>query len=231
MGSATKAGRRMWLAGGLALPLALAFTGISGPAMAVAQEAGAPTPGAKCHNQVRTDAAAMTKAKAKAAKAAKAAKGAKAAPVASGGPGCPGPRGPMGPRGPKGERGYKGDRGDRGYKGERGPAGPPGHCTDVATAKGLNDLEFSAALVHGRTSIGVRRMTPTVGSYYWRDLTGPLNPGHPRNACSVSIETEGMNSVFVKVLTTTGAVYENSCTYSPTGTLTCPSGWTALVKP
>ncbi|WP_330331683.1 hypothetical protein OHS33_19480 [Streptomyces sp. NBC_00536] len=97
--------------------------------------------------------------------------------------------------------------------------------------RGNRGLEFSAALVHGRTSIGVRRMTPTVGTYYWRDLTGPLNPGHPRDACSVSVEAENPNSVYVKVLTVMGAVYENSCTYSPMGTLTCPSGWTALVKP
>ncbi|MFD6115127.1 hypothetical protein ACFWG0_34225 [Streptomyces yangpuensis] len=37
--------------------------------------------------------------------------------------------------------------------------------------------------------------------------------------------------VFVKVLTTTGAVFETSCTLALTLTLTCTLGWAAVINP
>ncbi|MDJ0384120.1 hypothetical protein [Streptomyces sp. G-G2] len=220
MGSASMAGRRMWLAGGLALPLALGLAMVSAPAMAVASTAGAPTAGGGCYvtsakpvkgpgGDVKKTAkkTARETAKETAKKRPKA-----AAPVMNGGgSGCPGPRGP---------------------KGDRGPAGQPGPCADVDSAKGPADLEFSAAISKGRTFIGVRKSQPTPGPYAWKNLTGPKNPGYPKNACSVSVESSGP-TVYVKVLTVSGDVYENTCTIAPSVTpaLNCQSGWTALVKP
>ncbi|MEV7523266.1 hypothetical protein [Streptomyces sp. NPDC091371] len=45
----------------------------------------------------------------------------------------------------------------------------------------------------------------------------------------MSIASEG-NTVRIKVLTTTGDIYENYCTHTA-GVVTCPSGWTAIVRP
>ncbi|MEV0413803.1 hypothetical protein AB0I68_24105 [Streptomyces sp. NPDC050448] len=74
------------------------------------------------------------------------------------------------------------------------------------------------------------RDTAPVAAYTWKDLTTPLNPGHPRNECGVSVNTVGY-TVYVKVLTTLGDVFENHCTYTGTGVLICPSGWTAIIRP
>ncbi|WP_214944678.1 MULTISPECIES: hypothetical protein [unclassified Streptomyces] len=106
-----------------------------------------------------------------------------------------------------------------------------GPCADVDTTRGQHNLEFSAALSRGKTYLGRRSLAGQApGPYVWRDLTRASNPGYPRHACGVSVSTEG-NRVFVKVLTTSGDVYENTCTYTPNGALHCNQGWTALVKP
>ncbi|WP_330297228.1 hypothetical protein [Streptomyces sp. NBC_00503] len=98
------------------------------------------------------------------------------------------------------------------------------------TARGQSNLEFTAALSGGKAFLGRRETRPSNGPYVWKDLTTAANPGFPRNACSVSLGID-VFTAYVKVLTTTGDVYENFCTYTPAGVLTCPSGWTAIVKP
>ncbi|MEU9181290.1 hypothetical protein AB0C90_31340 [Streptomyces sp. NPDC048550] len=229
MGSAVKVGRRAWLAGGFAVPLAIALMGASVPAAAAAEgRAAVVAPGWGSSRCPEPDARTLP---APAPKAAKAAKMRKAGKAVSSNP-CAGPKGDRGPQGPKGDRGPQGPKGDHGPKGERGPAGPhgqPGPCQDIDTARGDSALEFSAVLHRGRTFLGVRGTAP-VGAYTWRDLTTPLNPGHPRNACGVSVNTAGP-TVYVKVLTTQGDVFENQCAYTATGALTCPSGWTAIIRP
>ncbi|MFJ9344496.1 hypothetical protein ACIRP0_35230 [Streptomyces sp. NPDC101733] len=120
-----------------------------------------------------------------------------------------------------------GPRGAKGPKGDRGPAGPPGStgpCADIDTVAGPGTSEFSGALSKGRTYVGARA-TPA-SAYYWVDLTRARTPGYPRNACGVSVRLAG-ERVYVKVLTTHGDIYENSCTV----TLVCTQGWTAVVKP
>ncbi|MFJ3198644.1 hypothetical protein [Streptomyces sp. NPDC086989] len=257
-GSVSRVGRRAWLAGGFAVPLAVALTCASVPAMAAVQGTAATAEGpgwaAKCPEpDVRTLPAKAPKGKpvtaVKAARTAMVKKAGKAAHANSCGPkgdrgdkGPKGDRGPQGPKGDRGDKGPKGDKGDKGPKGDRGPKGehgPHGPCEDIDTAQGANGLEFSAALHRGRTFLGVRPTVPVVGPYVWRDLTTQLNPGHPRNACGVSVSTATSTAaaaapvytVFVKVLTTTGEVYENQCGYTVTGTLSCPSGWTAIIRP
>ncbi|MER5811391.1 hypothetical protein ABT143_24900 [Streptomyces sp. NPDC002033] len=175
MGSVTKAGRRGWLALGLAVPLVLGS--LVGPGAAVAAEPGAGY-----------------------------AYGCGKEQVARAGGGCTGPRGARGP------------------KGERGPAGPAGPCADIDTVSGAGTSEFSAVLSRGKAYVGARA-TPTA-AYYWQDLTKARTPGFPRSACGVSVRVGG-GRVYVKVLTTGGDVYENSCTTA----LVCTSGWTAVVKP
>ncbi|MFE6847002.1 hypothetical protein [Streptomyces sp. NPDC057686] len=218
MGSVVKSGRRAWLAGGFAVPLAIALMGGSVPAASAAGgTAVAVAPGWGGSRCPEPDARTLPAPAPKAAKAANP---------------CAGPKGDRGPQGPKGDRGPQGPKGDRGPKGERGPAGPhgqPGPCQDIDTTRGESDLEFSAVLHRGRTFLGVRETAP-VGAYTWRDLTTALNPGHPRNACGVSVNTVGY-TVYVKVLTVQGDVFENQCVYTGTGALTCPSGWTAIIRP
>ncbi|MFF4324569.1 hypothetical protein [Streptomyces sp. NPDC001568] len=126
-------------------------------------------------------------------------------------------RGDDGPRGPQGAKGPKGDR---------GPAGPAGPCVDVAVVAGVAPgSEYSAALTRGKTFVGYR--PSLTGAYTWRDLTLPVTPGYPRNTCSVGIKLNG-ERVHVKVLTTSGDLYETSCT-APA--LSCTLGWTAVIKP
>ncbi|MER5935487.1 hypothetical protein [Streptomyces sp. NPDC002054] len=201
MGSASRVGRRAWLASGVALPLVLALAGFSAPAMA------ADLSPSSNHGSCDTTRADKPAKSVKGAKAGKAVKRAKAGPENNNSGGCRGPRGPKGPRG------------------ERGPAGPPGPCADIDSTEGEGDVEFSAVLSKGKAYLGRRSVAP-VGQYTWRDLTTYQNPGFPKEACSVSVSTEG-RIVYVKVLTTGGDVYENYCTYA----LSCPSGWTALAKP
>lgn len=128
--------------------------------------------------------------------------------------GCTGPRGPQGPKGPKGDRG------------PAGPAGPAGPCIDVDVVAGAAvGSEYSAAITRGRAFVGYR--PSLTGAPIWRDLTGGVTPGYPRNACSIAVKLAG-GRVYVKVLTTAGDLYETSCT-APA--LACTVGWAAVVKP
>ncbi|MFE4632317.1 hypothetical protein ACFRJ1_02905 [Streptomyces sp. NPDC056773] len=85
--------------------------------------------------------------------------------------------------------------------------------------------EYSAALTRGRAFVGYR--PSLTGTPIWRDLTGAVTPGYPRNACSIAVKLAA-GRVYVKVLTTTGDLYETSCT-APA--LACTVGWAAVVKP
>ncbi|MFJ9342018.1 hypothetical protein ACIRP0_22355 [Streptomyces sp. NPDC101733] len=194
--------RRARLTAVLSVPLALSLAVIASPASAApAANAGA-VQAADCSD-------ARTLAKSRTNKA-KSAKSFKRLPTQ----GCAGPRGTQGPKGAKGDRG------------PAGPAGPAGPCVDVAVVAGLAPgSEYSAALTRGRAFVGYR--PSLTGATVWRDLTRPLTPGFPRNACSVAVKLAG-ERVYVKVLTTTGDLYETSCT-APA--LACTVGWVAVVKP
>ncbi|MFF3020967.1 hypothetical protein [Streptomyces sp. NPDC057939] len=200
MGTAGKTGRRAWLACGLAVPLVLGLTG--GPASATAAVPGAGATVAAAGSGGGKCAKNEVTARAKASRA----------PGAVG-DGCTGARGEKGPKGPKGDRG------------PAGPAGPAGPCVDLVTVPGPGTSEYSAAVTRGRTYVGAR--ATVTGAYSWRDLTRPeATPGYPRTACSVALRLIG-ERVYVKVLTTTGDVFENWCT----ATLSCTQGWTAVRKP
>ncbi|MFD8632026.1 MULTISPECIES: hypothetical protein [unclassified Streptomyces] len=214
MGSAIGAGRRRaWLACGLAVPLALGLTGVPASASSSAAAAAAEAfDGWECDDGARASGKEEVR-----------------ATPEVGADGCAGTRGSRGPKGPPGPKGPKGDRGPAGPPGRPGTPGAPGPCSDIDTVRGTANLEFTAALDRGRTFIGRRTVNPVPGPYSWKNLTTPANPGHPRNACSVSIASEG-NTVRIKVLTTAGDIYENFCTHTA-GVVTCPSGWTAIVRP
>ncbi|MEU4359861.1 hypothetical protein [Streptomyces virginiae] len=96
---------------------------------------------------------------------------------------------------------------------------------DTAGVPGsMSGAEYSAALSRGRTYVGYRS-APT-GAGAWKDLTSNRQtPGYPRNACGVAVKVA--DRVYVKVLTTAGAVFETSCTL----TLTCTRGWAAVINP
>ncbi|WP_329443611.1 hypothetical protein OG906_16445 [Streptomyces sp. NBC_01426] len=102
----------------------------------------------------------------------------------------------------------------------------------VDTAQGRFGLEFSAVVSRGKAFLGRRTTSAIVenGPYVWKDLSTGVNPGFPRNACGVSLNILDVTAQ-VKVLTTDGNVFENSCTYVASGVLTCPSGWTPLIRP
>ncbi|MEV7729700.1 hypothetical protein AB0P15_34050 [Streptomyces sp. NPDC087917] len=194
--------RRARLTAVFSVPLALSLAVIASPASA----APAPNAGAV---QAADCSDARTLAKSRTNKA-KSAKSFKRLPTQ----GCAGPRGTQGPKGAKGDRG------------PAGPAGPAGPCVDVAVVAGLAPgSEYSAALTRGRAFVGYR--PSLTGAAIWRDLTRPLTPGFPRNACSVAVKLSG-ERVYVKVLTTTGDLYETSCT-APA--LACTVGWVAVVRP
>ncbi|MEU4126047.1 hypothetical protein [Streptomyces virginiae] len=94
----------------------------------------------------------------------------------------------------------------------------------VGVPGSMSGAEYSAALTRGRTYVGYRS-APT-GAYAWKDLTNHRQtPGYPRNACGVAVKVA--DRVYVKVLTTAGAVFETSCTL----TLTCTLGWAAVINP
>ncbi|MFJ2597014.1 hypothetical protein [Streptomyces erythrochromogenes] len=197
MGSDTGAGRRLWSAAGLAVPLVLVLGGVSAP-VAAADAAGV---------QESAVAEACGKKTVSAA-----AKGRPKGAAGARGTACPTQRGGTKP---KAERG------------PAGPQGPPGPCVDIDTVGvpgSMSGAEYSAALTRGRTYVGYRS-APT-GAYAWKDLTNyRQTPGYPRNACGVSVKVA--DRVYVKVLTTAGAVFETSCTL----TLTCTLGWAAVINP
>ncbi|MFF3215655.1 hypothetical protein ACFYYB_34135 [Streptomyces sp. NPDC002886] len=200
MHAVLKTVRHKRLTGLLSVPLALSFALIAAPAIA------APTTGSGT-GAVQADNCSDYRALTPEASTAKSAKVLERLPAQ----GCTGPRGPQGPKGPKGDR---------------GPAGPPGPCVSVDVVAGLAPgSEYSAAITRGKAFVGYR--PSLTGAPIWRDLTGPVTPGYPRNACSIAVKLAG-ERVYVKVLTTAGDLYETSCT-APA--LACTVGWAAVVKP
>lgn len=198
MNAVLKTARRMRLASVLAVPVAFSLATVAAPAVASPNAVAAQA--ADC-SSYRTLGG---KGKAATAKPAKSVRQLAAT-------GCTGPRGTQGPRGPKGDR---------------GPAGPAGPCIDLSVVAGVvPGSEYSAALTRGRAFVGYR--PSATGAYIWRDLTGRTTPGYPRNACGVAVKLD-TGRVYVKVLTTTGDVYETSCS-APA--LACTLGWSAVVKP
>ncbi|MFD9083004.1 hypothetical protein ACFYYM_22905 [Streptomyces erythrochromogenes] len=192
MGSVVRAGRRLWPAAGLAVPLVLLLGGVSAP-VAAADAAGAQGAAVAEVAEVCGKKTGVAAAKGK-------------------------PKGAAGARGTA----CTAQRGGTKPKAERGPAGPqgpPGPCVDIDTVGvpgSMSGAEYSAALTRGRTYVGYRS-APT-GAYAWKDLTNyRQTPGYPRNACGVSVKVA--DRVYVKVLTTAGTVFETSCTLTLTCTL------------
>ncbi|MFF5448280.1 hypothetical protein [Streptomyces sp. NPDC012888] len=111
---------------------------------------------------------------------------------------------------------------------------PPKKCREASPAVVCRDIDSTllavveySAVLSGRNIYVGRRLTPAT-PYEWRLLSGVQNPGFPRkHACGVSIVATA-DTLYVKVLTKKGDVYENRCV---TATLICPTGWTALVRP
>ncbi|MCY0927975.1 hypothetical protein OTB20_17560 [Streptomyces sp. H27-H1] len=190
--------RRARLTAALSVPLAFTLAVIAAPAHAAPASSTSAVQAADC-----SDSRALPKSGTSKARSAKSLKRLPA--------GCFNQRGTPGPKGPKGDR---------------GPAGPPGPCVDVAVVAGIAPgSEYSAAITRGRAFVGYR--PSLTGAPIWRDLTRPLTPGYPRNACGIAVKLAG-GRVYVKVLTTTGDLYETSCT---TPALACTVGWAAVVKP
>ncbi|MCN9241534.1 hypothetical protein NGF19_12155 [Streptomyces sp. RY43-2] len=113
-------------------------------------------------------------------------------------------------------------------------------CSDIDATQQLGNYELRSAVTNGgQTYVGIRTDTgEATGPFTWINLTS--HPGYPGRdvVCSASInETNAFTGqphpVHINVLTTTGLVYETTCTADPTGpTLTCDNNpWTELVSP
>ncbi|WP_051795670.1 hypothetical protein [Streptomyces sp. NRRL S-87] len=170
--------------------------------------------------------------------------------------GCPGPTGPTGPTGPQGGTGPTGATGapgttgatgatgvtgptgptgpGGGATGATGPTGPAGPCSDIDAYSPSNSEDFQAALTGGRAFVGKANVPG--GTIVWQDLSNtvagpgdPVNPDFPANACAIAIEAQG-NDAFVKVLTTTGTVWQ---THGDTngGTFVWDEPWTQQATP
>ncbi|MCY0935030.1 hypothetical protein [Streptomyces sp. H34-S4] len=112
----------------------------------------------------------------------------------------------VGPTGPRGPRGPKGQTGPRGATGPTGPKGATGPCNDIDSYSPSNTEDFHAALVGGVAYAG--RATVPGGAPVWQNISNADNPGFPgRLACGISIAAQG-GDAFIKVLTTTGQVYQ-----------------------
>ncbi|MBO4205205.1 hypothetical protein GSF22_04155 [Micromonospora echinofusca] len=91
-----------------------------------------------------------------------------------------------------------------------------------------NAEEFSAVVSDGVTYAGRRDLQPTEGAYTWLDLSN--NDGYPgATVCGVAISSQG-NDAWVKVLTTTGEVWQTHCDV-PGTTFVCNEDWVQQTTP
>ncbi|WBO68516.1 hypothetical protein [Streptomyces camelliae] len=131
---------------------------------------------------------------------------------------CKGATGPTGPTGPRGATGPTGPTGPRGETGAPGPTGPTGPCTDIDAQQDSSDFELRAAVSGGRTYAGVRDLRMNeLHNFLWTDLS--THTGYPSGPvqgtpCGVSINAhnQGNQPIRIDVITTTGQIWETTCT-------------------
>ncbi|MFF5004229.1 hypothetical protein ACFY3G_15460 [Streptomyces phaeochromogenes] len=78
-------------------------------------------------------------------------------------------------------------------------------CSDIDSVVVDEGTELSAVLTGGKVYAGERDYSP-VGDYEWEKISD--NRYFPKNACAVSISTDGDDEAWIKVLTTNGRVWE-----------------------
>lgn len=93
-----------------------------------------------------------------------------------------------------------------------------------------------AAINEGIAYAGIRTLdlVGSPGPFVWYDLTdGDPAGSYPADACSSSINLIGESDLAsIRVMTTTGEVFETQCDVDPLGpALTCDEIWTQLVTP
>ncbi|MFF3844446.1 hypothetical protein [Streptomyces sp. NPDC002328] len=104
-----------------------------------------------------------------------------------------------------------------GHGNGHGPAGPAGPCSDIDALRPEAGVEYRSVLTGGRYYAGVRDITDSGdGTMLWTDLTG--NEGYPAGGpgglpCGAALAgLADTDTVAFDVLTTTGRVYEITCT-------------------
>lgn len=121
----------------------------------------------------------------------------------------------------------------------RGPGPGPGRLAgcdiDSTSATNTTDLEYSVAVVRGRTYVGQSDPAQVSGVYTWQNLSG--NAGYPgTGVCGASLSVTGTAQLSVKIVTFRGEILESRCTIvpppvptpAPTPFLMC-SAWTPLL--
>ncbi|MET9851396.1 hypothetical protein ABZY57_00300 [Streptomyces sp. NPDC006450] len=220
--------RAGWLTGGALATVALVLGGLASPAVALAEAPGGPD---HCKSQHH-----------RAVEGGQLAHGddCKVGPRGPRGPkghkGATGPTGPRGATGPTGPRGATGATGASGATGPTGPVGPTGPtgatgatgatgpCVDIDSYSPSNTEDFHAALVGGVAYAG--QATVPGGVPRWQNISN--NGNFPVGlACGISIEAQG-NDSYIKVLTTTGQVYQTHGDVGG-GTFIWDEAWTQLL--
>jgi hypothetical protein len=97
--------------------------------------------------------------------------------------------------------------------------------------------QYPVALVNGLTYIGffpVDNGSPTPSPIYtWQNISDAPNSNYPDNVCGIAVNQQGEGGLQVKVITSTGVVYETACTTSDddaVGPAVCPNAWAAIVN-
>ncbi|SPF02954.1 hypothetical protein [Streptomyces sp. MA5143a] len=141
-------------------------------------------------------------------------------------------KGPTGPTGPKGATGATGATGPAGPTGATGPAGPTGAtgspgatgpCIDIDAYHPQGNVEYRAALsADGHYYAGIRDLTGSEANpMLWTDLStheGYPTGGAPGVPCAAAVgEHPTSGGIQFDLITTTGRVYEITCTFDPNG--------------
>lgn len=150
-----------------------------------------------------------------------------------------------------GDCGSGDSNGSTGAQGPIGATGPAGPCNDldhynplvvepVGThqfAGAIIDPDGSAGPLGAAAFAGIR--TVPGGVFDWENISD-TGTTFPANACSISVSSNGLvNTASVQVLTTTGTVFETTCTltFAVVGppavppSLACTEVWTQQVTP
>ncbi|MDD9377467.1 hypothetical protein M8Z33_12525 [Streptomyces sp. ZAF1911] len=229
--------RAGWLTGGTLASVALVLGGLASPAVALAEASGGPD---HCKSKRATAPMAAhgddCKVGPRGPKGPKGATGPTGPRGATGATGPTGPRGYPGATGATGPTGTAGTNGATGATGPTGPTGPTGAtgatgstgatgpCNDIDSLSPSSTEDFHAALVNGVAYAG--RAATQGGVPVWQNISdADDNPGFPVGlACGISIFAHD-NDAFIKVLTTTGQVFQ---THGDTagGTFVWDEAWT-----
>ncbi|WP_405978935.1 hypothetical protein [Streptomyces sp. NBC_00158] len=105
----------------------------------------------------------------------------------------------------------------------------------MSTSWDESEVKYKAVLLPNGTALaGVydfNANNPTQPAFTWYNLSGN-STGYPPNPCGITIAETG-NDVIVEVVTTTGEIYETTCTVArgEPDLLVCPTTriWTAAV--